>query len=145
MHRMRTPVTLHARGSFRNEVEAGPHRFVMDEPANVGGGGEGPTPYDLLAAALGGCVSMTLHFYARREKLPLEGVDVTVSHDRQHVKDCADCTTESGFVHRFRVELRLHGASLTEPQRQKLLEIAGRCPVARTLQNEIRIDKLLVE
>ena len=140
------PVMLRTRGSFRTEVEAGPHHFVMDEPANDGGGGEGPTPYDALAAALGGCTAMTLQFYAKREKLPLEGTDITVTHDRQHVRDCADCTTQTGgFIHRFRVEIRLHGDRLTEEQRQRLLVIAGRCPVAKTLQAEIRIDEVLLE
>lgn len=140
---MTTPVMLHARGSFRTEVDAGPHRFVLDEPSDAGGGGEGPTPYDMLAAALGGCTAMTLHFYAKRERLPLEGVDVTVTHDRQYAKDCADCTNASGYIHRFRVEIRLHGA-LSEEQRQKLLSIAGRCPVKKTLTAEIKVDEVLV-
>ena len=141
---MTTPVTLRARGSFRTEVEAGPHHFVMDEPESAGGGGEGPTPYDMLAAGLGGCTAMTLHFYAKREKLPLEGVDVTVTHDRQHAKDCADCMTQSGYIHRFRVEIRLLGDTLTEDQRQQILAIAKRCPVARTLGSEIKIDEILI-
>jgi len=140
---MTTPVTLHARGSFRTEVEAGPHRFVLDEPVDAGGQGEGPTPYDMLASALGGCTVMTLHFYAKREKLPLEGVDVTVTHDRQHAKDCADCTTAAGYIHRFRVEITLLGP-LDEAQRQKLFSVASRCPVAKTLSSEIRIDEVLV-
>lgn len=138
-----TPVILHSRGSFRTEVEAGPHKFVLDEPVDAGGGGEGPTPYDVLAAALGSCTAMTLHFYARREKLPLEGCDITVTHDRQHAKDCADCQTQAGYIHRFHVEIALHGA-LTDEQRQQLLKIAGRCPVAKTLQAEIKIDEVLV-
>ena len=137
------PVILHARGSFRTEVEAGPHKFVFDEPAEAGGGGEGPTPYDALAAALGGCTAMTLRFYANREKLPLEGVDIKVTHDRQHAKDCIDCMTQSGYIHRFRMEITLHGP-LDEMQRAKLLDVAGRCPVAKTLQNEIKIDEVLV-
>lgn len=140
---MGMPVVLRSRGSFRNEVEAGPHQWVLDEPADAGGGGEGPTPYDMLAAALGGCTSMTLHYYAKREKLPLEGVDVTITHDRQNVKDCSDCSTQSGWIHRFKVEIKLHGP-LDEAQRQRLLVIAGRCPVAKTLQSEIRIDEVLV-
>jgi putative redox protein len=140
---MTTPVVLHARGSFRTEVEAGPHRFVLDEPADAGGKGEGPTPYDMLASALGGCTAMTLHYYAKREKLPLEGVDVTVTHDRQHAKDCADCLTHSGYIHRFRVEIRLLG-TLSEEQRQKLLSIAARCPVKATLASEIKVDDVLV-
>ena len=137
------PVTLHSPAPFRTEVQAGPHHWILDEPVDFGGGGEGPTPYDMLAAGLGGCTAMTLHVYARREKMPLEGVDITVTHDRQHAKDCADCTTQSGFIHRFRVEIRLSGP-LTEEQRQKLLIIAGKCPVARTLQSEIKIDEVLV-
>lgn len=140
---MGLPVVLHARGSFRTEVEAGPHRWVLDEPADVGGNGEGPTPYDMLAAALGGCTAMTLQFYAKREKIPLEGVDVSVTHDRQHAKDCADCTTQSGFIHRFRVEIHVEGP-LDDAQRAKLLTIAGRCPVARTLSAEMRIDEVLI-
>jgi putative redox protein len=140
---MTTPVILHARDSFRTEVEAGPHRWVLDEPSDAGGNGEGPTPYDMLASALGGCTAMTLHFYAKREKLPLDGVDVTVTHDRQYAKDCADCVTHSGYIHRFRVEIRLHGA-LSEEQRQKLLSIASRCPVKRTLESEIKVDEVLL-
>jgi uncharacterized OsmC-like protein len=140
---MTTPVVLHARGSFRTEVEAGPHRWVLDEPPDAGGGGEGPTPYDMLAAALGGCTAMTLHFYAKREKLPLEGVDLTITHDRQHAKDCADCTTQSGYIHRFRVEIRLLG-ELTDEQRQQLMAIAKRCPVSKTLGSEIKVDDVLV-
>lgn len=137
------PVVAHSRGAFRTELEAGPHRLVTDEPVDVGGTAEGPTPYDLLSGALASCTAMTLHFYAKREKLPLEGVDVTVSHDRQHAKDCADCATQAGFIHRFRVELALHGP-LTPEQRQRLLDVAGRCPVARTLQSEIKVDEALV-
>jgi putative redox protein len=140
---MGMPVVLRSKGTFRNEVEAGPHRWILDEPADVGGGGEGPTPYDMMAAALGGCTSMTLHFYAKRENLPLEGVDITVTHDRQNAKDCSDCSTQSGWIHRFKVEIALHGP-LDEEQRQRLLVIAGRCPVAKTLQSEIRIDEVLV-
>lgn len=136
------PVTVRSRGSFRNEVQAGPHTWVLDEPTSAGGGGEGPTPYDMLAAALGGCTSMTLHFYAKREKIPLEGVEVVVTHDREHAADCADCLTKSGYIHRFRVEIRLEG-SLTEGHRQKLLDVARRCPVAKTLSAEIKIDEVL--
>lgn len=138
-----SPVVLRARGSFRTEVEAGAHHFVLDEPVSAGGTDEGPTPYDMLAAGLGGCTAMTLHFYARREKIPLEGVEVRVTHDRQYAKDCADCATQSGFIHRFLVEIRLDGA-LSEEQKQKLLSIAGRCPVAKTLRSEIRIDEKLM-
>ena len=140
---MSEAVTLSSANSFRTEVQAGPHRWVLDEPETVGGGGEGPTPYDMLSAALGGCTTMTLHFYAKRENLPLEGVDVTVKHDRQHAKDCADCTTRSGYIHRFTVEIRLRGP-LSDEQKQTLLSVAQRCPVAKTLHSEIKIDEVLI-
>jgi putative redox protein len=136
------PVIAHLRGGFRTELAAGPHRLVADEPIEVGGTATGPTPYDLLSAALASCTAMTLEFYARREKLPLAGVDVSVAHDRQHAKDCADCITQAGFIHRFRVEIALHGP-LTAEQRQRLVEVANRCPVARTLQSEIKVDDVL--
>jgi putative redox protein len=116
---------------------------VLDEPPDAGGNGEGPTPYDMLAAALGSCTAMTLQFYAKREKLPLAGVDLTITHDRQHAKDCADCTVQSGYIHRFRVEIRLLG-ELTDEQRQQLLSIAKRCPVSKTLGSEIKVDDVLV-
>lgn len=139
---MTAPVIVRSRGSFRTEVEAGRHRFVLDEPVEAGGADEGPTPYDMLAAGLGGCTAMTLVFFARREGIPLEGVDVSVTHDRAHAKDCADCVSKEGYIHRFRVELTLHGP-LSLDQRQKLLSVADRCPVAKTLKSEIRIDETL--
>ena len=141
---MAAPVILRSRTPFRTEVEAGPHRWLLDEPADAGGANEGPTPYDMLAAALGGCTVMTLHVYARHKQWPLEDVAVRVSHDRQHAKDCADCTTSAGYIHRFKVEISLAGP-LSEDQRQKLLSIAARCPVAKTLQAEIKIDEKLVD
>jgi putative redox protein len=140
---MTSPVVVRSAAPFRTEVEAGPHRWILDEPLEAGGTNEGPTPYDMLAAALGGCTVMTLHVYARREKMPLEEVTARVSHDRQHVRDCTDCTSTVGYIHRFRVEISLTGP-LTDEQRQKLLSIAARCPVAKTLQAEIRIDEVLV-
>jgi putative redox protein len=136
------PVIVRSSGSFRNEIEVGPHTFIADEPADLGGSGAGPTPYDLLSAALGTCTSMTLHFFAKREKIPLEGVEITILNDRMHAADCADCTTTAGYIHRFDVRLKLLG-DLTDAQRQKLLEIARRCPVYKTLTAEIRIEERL--
>lgn len=141
---MGQPVVLRARGSFRTEVEAGPHQWVLDEPVDAGGGGEGPTPYDMLASALGGCTTMTLNYYAKRENLPLEGVELTVTHDRQNAKDCSDCATQAGWIHRFHVQIRLIGP-LSDEQKQHLMAIAARCPVRKTLQSEMRVDEVLVE
>ena len=134
------PVIVRSSGSFRNDISVGPHHFIADEPPSAGGNGEGPTPYDLLSAALGVCTSMTLHFYAKREQIPLEGVEVTLLNDRMHAKDCADCLTTAGYIHRFDVKIRLLG-DLTSDQRQTLLGVARRCPVYKTLTSEIRIEE----
>jgi putative redox protein len=129
-------------GSFRTELTLGPHTIIADEPVEAGGQDAGPTPYDLLGSALATCTAMTLQFYARREKIALDRVEVSVSNERVHARDCTDCESESGFVHRFDVKLRLYG-SISEPQREKLLEIARRCPVNKTLSREIRIHETL--
>ncbi|HJW94368.1 MAG TPA: OsmC family protein [Thermoanaerobaculia bacterium] len=140
---MATPVIVRNHGTFRTEIEAGPHTFIADEPKSAGGNDEGPTPYDLLASALGACTSMTLHFYAKREGIPLEGVEAVITNDRMYAKDCADCATAAGYIHRFDVKLKLLG-ELTQEQREKLLGIARRCPVYKTLTSEIRIEEALV-
>lgn len=140
---MGTAVTARTGTSYKTELTMGAHSLIADEPASAGGTDLGPTPYDLLAASLASCKSMTLHFYAKRERIPLEGAEVTVTHDRQHAKDCEECLVKEGYIHRFDVQIRLAG-SLTDAQRSKLLEIAGRCPVARTLKNEILIRDTLV-
>lgn len=140
---MAEPVRATLQGSFRTNLEIGKHRLLADEPIAAGGTNEGPTPYDLLASALASCTAMTIHFYARREKYPLTAVDLTVTHDRMHAKDCAECESKEGFIHRFEVKIKLAG-ELTEAQRSKLLEIAGRCPVAKTLQNPIKVHHTLV-
>ncbi len=125
-------------------MQLGSHTIIADEPASAGGTDQGPNLYDLLAASLGACTAMTLRFYANRESYPLDALDVTVSHGRIHAADCAECESETGFVHRFDVKIRLEGDQLTDEQRSKLLEIAGRCPVAKTLKREIQIVDELV-
>ena len=140
---MGTPVTARTGTSYKTEMSMGSHTMIADEPIAAGGTDLGPTPYDLLAASLAACKSMTLRFYAKREKMPLEGAIVTVTHDRQHAKDCEECLTKEGYIHRFEVQIELSGA-LSDVQRAKLLEIAGRCPVARTLEAEIQIRDTLV-
>jgi uncharacterized OsmC-like protein len=130
--------------SFKTEISAGPHTFYADEPADVGGTESGPTPYDFLSAALGACTSMTVHVVAKRENIPLEGLELTITSDRQHAQDCADCTTAGGYIHRFTVKMRLSG-NLTPQQKQRIVDVARRCPVFKTLQSEIKIDETLVE
>jgi uncharacterized OsmC-like protein len=137
------PVVVRARASFRNEIETGKHRLIADEPANAGGSDDGPTPYDFVSAGLGACTSMTMHVVAKRENIPLEGVEIQIANDRMYAKDCADCTNTVGYIHRFEVKIKLHG-SLTDAQRERLLSVAKRCPVAKTLTSEIRIEESLV-
>ncbi len=138
------PVIVRSSSSLRNEIEVGPHRFVADEPAGAGGTEAGPTPYDFLSAALGACTSMTMQVVARRESIPLEGTEVTVENDRMYAKDCADCNATSGYIHRFTVGIKLIG-NLTPEQRERMLTVAKRCPVNKTLVSEIRIDERLVD
>ena len=87
---------------------------------------------------------MTLHYLAKRDNIPLEGVEVSVANDRMYAKDCADCTSHSGYIHHFEVQIKLRG-NLTAEHRKKLLDAANRCPVRKTLSNEIRIDEKLVD
>lgn len=137
-------VTVRAGNSFVTEIDTGTFRFVADEPSSAGGSGAGPTPYDFLSAALGACTAMTLHFIARRDSIPLEGVELTISNDRLYAKDCADCLTTSGYIHHFDVKMKFLG-NLTAEQKAKLTDIARRCPVYKTLTNEIRINEVTVE
>ena len=123
---------------FRQQITAGKHDFVADEPASVGGGDAGPDPYDYLLTALGACTSMTIGFYARRHRLPLEHIAVSLSHARIYTSDCEECETKEGMLDRIDVEVELTGA-LSAEQHAKLMEVAARCPVHRTLTSEINI------
>lgn len=123
-------------------IRAGRHRLQADEPSALGGSDAGPSPYDLLLASLGACTSMTLRLYANHKQWPLERVEVRLRHDKIHATDCADCETREGKIDRIEREIRLTGA-LDETQRQRLLEIANRCPVHRTLHSEVTIPTRL--
>jgi len=138
------PVIVRSGNALRNEISAGPHRMIADEPASAGGTEAGPTPYDFLSAGLGACTSMTMRVVANREKIPLEGVEITVENDRMHAEDCADCLTTSGYIHRFNVSIKLIG-NLTPAQRSRMLDVARRCPVNKTLTSEIRIEESLID
>src|SRR6185295_3320518 len=125
------------------EIVAHRHRLTADEPQEAGGTDTGPTPYDLLLAALGACTSMTLRIYANHKKLPLEGVRVRLRHGKIYAVDCASCETKEGKLDHIEREIEVFG-ELTEEQRLRLLEIADRCPVHRTLTSEIEIVSRLV-
>ena len=125
-------------GMFQQEIVAGAHRLIADEPLNVGGLDSGPGPYDLLLAALGACTSMTLRLYADRKQLPLTRVHVRLRHERIHAADCAECETKEGMIDRIERVIALEG-NLDSAQRARLMEIADKCPVHRTLKSEIDI------
>ena len=125
-------------GGFATEVRAGNHVLLADEPTSVGGTDAGPTPYDLLAAALATCTSMTLRMYAAHKKLEFESATVRVTHGRIHADDCVECEQRDGMIHEFRRELLIEG-NLSDAQRARMVEIADRCPVHKTLHNEINI------
>ena len=124
--------------SFRQEVVTGKHNLVADEPAAAGGSDAGPDPYDYLLTALGVCTSMTIGLYARRKQIPLEDITISLSHSRIYAQDCEECETKEGMLDRIDVEVELTG-SLSAEQHANLMEIAGKCPVHRTLTSEINI------
>jgi len=124
--------------NFEQEITASKHRLVADEPVSAGGGDAGPDPYDYLLASLGVCTSMTVGLYARRKQIPLENITVSLRHSRIYAKDCEECETEEGMLDRIDVEVELTGA-LSAEQHAKLMDIAAKCPVHRTLTSEINI------
>ena len=126
---------------FRADISAGNHALIADEPRSVGGTDQGPSPYELLLAALGACTAMTLRMYADRKKWPLEDVRVHLRSSRSHERDCENCEKEAVGIHRVQRKLELSGP-LTDEQRQRLNEIADRCPVKQTMQREIRVESV---
>jgi putative redox protein len=124
-------------------VIARSHQFRGDEPKESGGSDAGPTPYEHLLAALGECTSMTLLLYARRKKIPLEKVTVELDDSRIYAKDCVDCLSVDGYIHEIHRKIKLDG-QLTKAQRARLLEIAAKCPLHKTLTSEIKIRTQLV-
>jgi putative redox protein len=123
---------------FTTTITAGDHEWLADEPVEVGGANLGPNPYELVLAGLGACTVITLQMYARRKKWPLDGAQVSLVHSRTHAEDCDTCETETGMVDRIVRTITLEGA-LDAEQREKLMDIADRCPVHRMLTSEISI------
>ena len=130
--------------SFTTELLSGGHTLLADEPEPVGGNNFGPSPYDLLSAALASCTSMTLKMYADHKGLDLRSTTVSVQHGKVHAKDCADCESEAGKVDEFLRELSFDG-SLSDAERTRLVEIADRCPVHRTLHGEVKVRTRLAD
>ncbi len=128
-------------GTYTQQITAGHHRLVADEPRPIGDDA-GPNPYDLVLAGLGACTSMTLRMYANRKGWPLDSIRVTLRHSRIHAEDCAHCETTKGWIGHIDREIELTGA-LDDSQRQRLLQIADQCPVHQTLTSEIDISTSL--
>jgi uncharacterized OsmC-like protein/fermentation-respiration switch protein FrsA (DUF1100 family) len=125
-------------GKFQQTVTVGPHQLLADEPMASGGDDTGLAPYDFLLAALGACTSMTMRLYADRKSLPLERTTVTLMHSKIHAEDCAECETTAGMLDQIERVISMEGP-LDAEQRQRLMEIADKCPVHRTLTSEVRI------
>ena len=135
-------VTEDGEGKFAQLIQTGRHRLRADEPVSVGGDDSGPGPYDLLLAGLGACTSMTVRMYAEQKKWHLERVTVDLRHDKVHATDCAECETREGKIDKIERVITLEG-KLDDAQRQRLLEIANKCPVHRTLHSEVWIETRL--
>lgn len=140
---MDTIVSESGKGTFTQEIKIGSHVLIADEPIANGGTDTGPSPYDFLLAGLGSCTSMTLRMYAELKKIPLKKVVVRLHHEKIHVQDCEDCENNNSRIDHINRQIELQG-DLTEEQRKKLLEIAEKCPVHRTLTSKILITTELV-
>jgi putative redox protein len=132
-----TQVTVTSAIGLAQDIVSGSHQWRADEPPPWGTA-TGPSPYELLLASLGSCTSMTLRLYAERKGMDLQRITVKLQHYRIHAEDCRDCETKSGFLDRIDSEIYLSGG-LDEAQKRRLLEIAERCPIHRTLKSEIEI------
>ncbi len=127
---------------FTTDVVAGRHRLIADEPISVGGQNLGPSPYDFLLASVGTCTAMTLRMYANRKKWKLNEVEVHLSHSKEHIKDCEDCESSEAKIDVIRKEIKVKG-DLDETQVNRLLEISARCPVHRTISNQVHFESII--
>ncbi|MBS1787961.1 MAG: OsmC family protein [Acidobacteria bacterium] len=140
-------VKLNLNEGYRSVITAGNHTLIADEPASVGGRDEGPSPYDFLLSALGACTAMTLRMYIERKKLPITNVEVMLTFDRIHIDDCESCTAEEkeGKTEIQHISRLIYvTGEVTEEQRERLLYIAGRCPVHVTLHSNPHVEDVVI-
>lgn len=139
---MSRSVTVRGSSGLRQALSVGPHKLVADEPEQAGSNDEGPDPYEYLLAALGTCTNMTLRMYADRKRWPLRKVQTVLSHAKSYAADCEHCEQPDAMIDRIERQITLFG-ELSEEQRNRLLQIADRCPVHRTLTSKIVIHTAL--
>lgn len=132
------------RSPYVEEIRVGGHRLLADEPSEAGGTDAGPGPYEFLLAALGTCTCITVRMYAERKHWPLEAVQVALTHAKVHSEDCVACETQVRSIDQIEMEIGFSG-DLSRDQRQRLLDIAGKCPVHRTLTSQVRINTRVVQ
>lgn len=131
------------KGKYAEDIIIGQHMLIADEPMTSGGNDLGPSPYDFLLAALGSCTAMTLRMYADLKKIPLEKVIVRLAHEKRYADDCNDCENQNAKIDHIDRKIELQG-NLTTIQREKLLDIANKCPVHKTLTSKIMIATTLL-
>ena len=134
-----TDVVVRSQAGLSQTIDVRGHHLTADEPISDGGQDAGPNPYELLLSALGACTAITVRMYAQRKNWPLESVDVALQHERIHAEDCAECETSDGYLDKITKSITLRGP-LDAEQRQRLLEISERCPVQKTLKQEVHIE-----
>jgi uncharacterized OsmC-like protein len=137
-------VIVRSEHGLTQSIEVRQHRLTADEPVSAGGADAGPNPYELLLSALGACTAITVRLYADRKDWPLQAIEVALHHERIHAEDCAECETREGFLDKIIKRLTFSGP-LDQEQRQRLADIAERCPVQRTLQREVHIEQTLAD
>jgi putative redox protein len=138
-----TDVVVRSQAGLKQTIDIRGHQLIADEPTDAGGTDAGPNPYELLLSALGACTAMTVRMYAERQGWPLKSIEVALQHERIHAEDCANCDTREGFLDQITKNISLYGP-LDAEQRLRLVEIAERCPVQRTLEHEVHIQSRLL-
>ena len=135
-------VTVSTGKTFTTRIQTGRHHFIADEPVEKGGNDKGPNPYDLLLSALGACTSITLRMYASRKEWPVDEINVRLRHFKIHAEDCEDCDSPTGRIDVIERHIEILG-NIDEDQRERMLEIADKCPVHKTLHSEIKVRTTL--